>query len=118
MSRRVVSEIQCSRCARVETGPAESMPPPGMDDGPAAFVAKLGALKVQFEDLCVPCTKAVKTHLDAIGKKIEGLSPERAERAPKAPKPKVVKPDVAVIDVDATGAKPATVTHIKKAKDA
>ena len=111
MSRRVVSEIQCSRCARVETGSAPAVPHPAIaqPEVPAAFVVTLGTHRIQFEDLCGPCTKAVKTHLDAIGKKIDGLSPARAERKPKAP----AKQDVAVIDT--TG---KTLPFVKKAKDA
>jgi len=34
-------------------------------------------MKVTFEDLCSPCGRAVKALLTQVGKKIEGLSPDR-----------------------------------------
>ena len=40
---------------------------------------------VKFDDLCSPCGRAVKSALLSIGKKIEGLSPDRKPRTAKAP---------------------------------
>lgn len=42
-------------------------------------------MKVSFEDLCGPCGRAVKALLTQVGKKIEGLSPDRKQNA--KPKP-------------------------------
>jgi hypothetical protein len=42
-----------------------------------AFVAAMDGVQVQFKDLCTPCLKTVKNHLEQIGKKIDGLSPDR-----------------------------------------
>ena len=41
-----------------------------------------------FDDLCSPCARAVKALLMQVGKKIEGLSPDRKQST----KPKVVAP--------------------------
>jgi hypothetical protein len=53
----------------------------GAKGGHPIFVGNLGEgedmLLVQFMDLCTPCLKTVKNHLEAIGKKIDGLSPDR-----------------------------------------
>jgi hypothetical protein len=38
--------------------------------------------KAQFKDLCTPCMQTVKNHLEQIGKKIEGLSPDRKTKPP------------------------------------
>jgi hypothetical protein len=46
-----------------------------------------------FDDLCSPCARAVKALLMQVGKKIEGLSPDRKQSAkPKAEAKKVDKP--------------------------
>jgi hypothetical protein len=76
MARRVVVEVQCSRCDRKElreetqTLQVAVMPPPALK---IWFADK----EVVFEDLCTPCQGAVAGHIESIGKKISGLSPER-----------------------------------------
>jgi hypothetical protein len=48
---------------------------------PPALTVRLGdGTKIDFEDLCEPCMSAVKGHLEAVGKKIVGLSPERKKK--------------------------------------
>ena len=49
-------------------------------------------MHVSFEDLCNPCGRAVKALLTQVGKKIEGLSPDRKQNTkPKAAAPVEVK---------------------------
>lgn len=78
MARKHVVEIKCDRCTRVENrtmGEGESTPLP------ASFKATMGSKEVSFDDLCTPCWTTVKQHLDAISKKIEGMSPDRKKTA-------------------------------------
>ena len=81
MARRTVVEVQCSRCDRKELveSAGEVIATNGLPPGPAkALIVKVSdGTNIEFEDLCSPCMGAVKGHLEAIGKKIEGLSPER-----------------------------------------
>ncbi len=80
MARRVVLEVQCSRCDRKEL--VEEQGQPSDAPAPKALTVALGdGTTIQFDDLCGPCKGAVKGHLEAIGKKIEGLSPERQKKA-------------------------------------
>lgn len=108
MARRTVVEIQCSRCERKELveqpDPALTVTIAAGEGTSRAFFAVMGdGTKVEFEDLCSPCRSAVKSHLEAIGKKIEGVSPERKKKDPKETK----KPEEPVIIVeDATAAPP------------
>lgn len=76
--RKQVLQIQCSRCDRVETLEEEVKP-----QAAHAFQARMGDLTVSWEDLCTPCCKTVKNHLEAIAKKVEGVSPDRKERTAK-----------------------------------
>ena len=61
-------------------------------------------MKVTFEDLCSPCGRAVKALLTQVGKKIEGLSPDRKPSS----KPKVAAPAEAKKPADK---KPASNGH-------
>lgn len=75
--RKQVVELQCSRCERKEQ----------LEESEARksreFKAELGSNIVHFEDLCNPCYKTVLHHLETIGKKIEGLSPDRTIKKEK-----------------------------------
>jgi hypothetical protein len=42
------------------------------------------ALEVRFPDLCGPCKKTIKALLEQIGKRIEGVSPDRKPTEKKA----------------------------------
>src|ERR1700722_799807 len=85
MARRQVVEIQCSRCERKEMRESArelNFPP---QDGEAPWTQFRAELKlsdekllaVVFEDLCTPCQSTVASLVAQIGKKIEGLSPDR-----------------------------------------
>lgn len=76
--RRQVLEVQCSRCARVETVPSEKAAEKVEHH---VFEARLGEMKVEFEDLCTPCQRTVHALLEQIGRKIDGVSPARAGRS-------------------------------------
>ena len=96
--RKVVMEVQCSRCERTEMcalGPVAentSIAPPA-----PVFSARLGTDNVVFDDLCTPCHRTVQAMLGQIAKQVKGLSPDRATKtevkeeakekppAPKAP---------------------------------
>lgn len=86
MARRTVVEVQCSRCERKELveqpDPSTTLTITAAEGAVSrAFFAVMGdGTKVEFEDLCNPCRSAVKSHLEAIGKKIEGVSPERKKK--------------------------------------
>jgi hypothetical protein len=86
MGRRQVVEIQCSRCDRTETQPGklETTPPHVLL---AELVGNDGEDKVivKFEDLCTPCRRTVKALLEQIGKRIDGLSPDRHTKPAPAP---------------------------------
>jgi hypothetical protein len=55
-------------------------------DSRVAFFADLwtdlqaAPVKVRFEDLCAPCQRSVKSLLEQIGKRIEGVSPDRVAK--------------------------------------
>lgn len=81
MARRDVIEVVCDRCPRVEhrTKPAALGVP---DREVPAFTGTLAdGGTVTFVDLCAPCLRAVRSHLDAIGKKLDGMSPDRVAKA-------------------------------------
>jgi hypothetical protein len=83
MARRQVIEVECSRCDRKELRDAHTLLDQNnpTSEPPKALVVRLGdGTKIDFEDLCEPCMGAVKGHLEAIGKKIVGLSPERKKK--------------------------------------
>ena len=90
MGRKQVVEIQCSRCDRTETREGDLE-----DPAIVAFSAVLTSgpeekCSVLFDDLCTPCSRTVRSMLDQIGKRIEGLSPDRkpaAEKKEPAKKP-------------------------------
>lgn len=69
--QRTVVEVKCDRCTRVEERE---------DDKAEAFTAfegRMFGIAVYFDDLCGPCHHTVKNHLEQIGKKLEGMSPDR-----------------------------------------
>jgi hypothetical protein len=75
--RKQVVEITCSRCTRKEYESYEGTPPP-----PRTFKATLvdpagPELVIEFTDLCAPCTRTIRNHLDSIGKEIKATSPDR-----------------------------------------
>lgn len=83
--RKAVVEIACGRCQRVEYAAADADPA----HEPVLRVRFLDVpqpLEVVFEDLCAPCRRAVRTHLTAAVKRVDGLSPDRRPRA-AAPAP-------------------------------
>lgn len=82
MARRTVVEVQCSRCDRKEfrEGVPDTGVHPAITPSMALIVRTGDGLSIDFEDLCEPCVGAVKSHLEAIGKKIVGLSPERKKK--------------------------------------
>lgn len=91
MARRSVVEVQCSRCDRKELRDSQDdvtiIAGPGAVADYKALIVRLGdGTKIDFEDLCAPCMGAVKGHLEAISKKITGLSPERKKKEPVAKK--------------------------------
>lgn len=83
MARKAVVEVQCDRCTRVEHRGVDT-DNVGHHVKDAVFSAYMaGAAPVTFQDLCAPCFRAVANHLEAIGKKIDGLSPDRQEKPAK-----------------------------------
>ena len=83
MARKMVIEVKCSRCDRKEF--IEGNMPDGAGSESAFYLRMSDGTSVSFEDLCGPCTNAVKTHVEAIGKKINGLSPERKKEKEETP---------------------------------
>ena len=78
MARKQVFEVPCSRCDRTEHREGSA------DKPEFIFEAKLfadgspgGDMHVKFSDLCSPCLKSVRALVAQIGKRIEGLSPDR-----------------------------------------
>ena len=94
MARTQVVEVECSRCERKETQQLSVDTVPAGEGSLGQFEAVLrltgttGHIKVTFEDLCGPCQRTVHSLLEQIGKKIEGVSPDRK---PKEPKPEAKK---------------------------
>lgn len=82
MGRSTVSRVQCDRCDRSEVREGE-------DEACGFTATMLGPpdTTVNFQDLCGPCAKTVRGLLEAIGKRIVGLSPDRKPRGPNKPKP-------------------------------
>lgn len=102
--RKLVYETKCSRCERTEMQEASpedlTNPEPEAADSVAFYAAlahggeKQGdALVVQFEDLCTPCRRTIKALLEQVGKRIEGVSPDRksSEAKPASTKPRGAK---------------------------
>jgi hypothetical protein len=95
MARRVVVEVQCGRCERKELvtweeGKGKVGVSQHTFSGSFTPPVPLGVVNeshVVFDDLCTPCQKTVLALLSQIGKKIDGLSPDRKEgRKSKAKK--------------------------------
>jgi hypothetical protein len=100
--RKLVYETQCSRCDRKEmqeASPEDLASPEPEDADSLSFYASLAnagekhgdALVVQFQDLCTPCKRTIKALLEQVGKKIEGVSPDRKAVEKKASKKPVAK---------------------------
>lgn len=92
MARTQVVEVDCSRCERKETQPPSTGTVAGADSvGQFEAVLRLtgttGHIKVTFEDLCGPCQRTVHSLLEQIGKRIEGVSPDRKPKEAKEAKP-------------------------------
>src|SRR5580698_7462368 len=83
-------EVQCARCTRKEMkAAAESDLTRPEEPEIMRFQAHLaGHAQVKFSDLCAPCIRAVSALLQQIGKKIDGMSPDRkpTDKADKAKK--------------------------------
>jgi hypothetical protein len=79
--RKVVVEVQCSRCDRKESvGYDASKETPFQE---RVFEAQLRPdPPVLFDDLCGPCQRSVKALLEQIGKKVKGMSPDRMTKEP------------------------------------
>jgi hypothetical protein len=115
--RKTVIETSCSRCSRVETlSPAPSSPVAPDTQGSQAsetpeptFKALLVVghtrMHVVFDDLCGPCSRAVKGLLTQVGKVIVGQSPDRAPRTIKKDAPEAKKAQ-AVPEKKANGQQP------------
>lgn len=73
--RRQVVEVQCARCARKQL----------VDESTVTdfFQATLNSTVIEFEDLCTPCFKTIEKLLEAISRKIDGLSPDRQMKRKK-----------------------------------
>jgi hypothetical protein len=79
--RRQVVEIECGRCDRIERQDLV-----GVDlaaPGSTSFTAVLlvsgeRVMDLHFDELCKPCTKTVRNHLEAVSKEIKKASPNRA----------------------------------------
>jgi hypothetical protein len=70
-------------------------------------------LEVRFEELCSPCRKTLHALLLQVGKKIDGLSPDRKPRKPKAEKVEAKKE----VHAQPNGHEPP-VTHASASKPA
>lgn len=83
MARKQVVEIECARCARVEYQDADGAM--GVSDVPVfegrlALPSGTDDIRVRFSDLCSPCLRTVKALIEQIGRKIDGVSPNRPEK--------------------------------------
>jgi hypothetical protein len=77
--QKTVIEVQCDRCTRTEERDGDLSKEVNL----AAFEGRMFGLAVRFEDLCTPCLRTVKNHLEQIGKKLEGVSPDRVAKNPE-----------------------------------
>lgn len=95
MARKAVVEVQCERCSRKEmqeltphdTAAQPAEPPPVFFGRLQVFGTK--PLEAKFGDLCGPCLRTVTALFEQIGKKVEGLSPDRVAK----PKETKVEPE-------------------------
>lgn len=83
MSRKIVVEVACDRCSRVEYRKMDEAET--TTEQVATLTLSLAAqgktgLLAEFGELCGPCYHTVLQHAEAIAKKIEGLSPDRKAR--------------------------------------
>ena len=89
MARKVVTEIQCSRCGAYHYEKSNTLE--GKPEQPAATAAMNGKTIFSFDDLCVRCTSVLETVLTKIKKPLEKKSPVRKPKddaaAPPAPPP-------------------------------
>jgi hypothetical protein len=85
LSKKQVVEIQCERCPRKEYVASATPALPHI-------VITIGETTHKFEDLCTSCRKAVEGHIAEIVKKLDGRSPERKAKEPKAKEKPPVEP--------------------------
>jgi len=110
MTTQDVRKVHCDRCKRVEEKPifepsfsvaggvtnlqpqtwTGTIPTPAftaliLEEGSIGTGNHIPAVprKVEFVDLCEPCRRTISALLEQIGKKIDGLSPERKPREAK-----------------------------------
>jgi hypothetical protein len=91
--RKLMFETQCSRCDRKEMQEpsqeelqeelAAGDKAPGLEDA-LSFYASLGSTEVKFKDLCTPCRRTITAVLEQVGKRIDGVSPDRKQVEKKA----------------------------------
>ncbi len=86
MARKQVTQVQCERCERVETREIVASDLDNNQVKAADIHIFFGGKDTKFDDLCDPCKRTVASHVEAITKKIEGLSPDRKETPPKSKK--------------------------------
>lgn len=72
-------------------------------------------LAVRFEDLCTPCLRTVKNHLEQIGKKLEGMSPDRVAKS-LDDEPALVAPISPMLPPGTTFGPPPSITSAAKVK--
>lgn len=85
--QKTVLEIQCDRCTRSEE---RVITESSGELAERAFTGMMFGMTVRFDDLCTPCLRTVKNHLEQIGKKLEGVSPDRVAKGPEEDGPPVV----------------------------
>jgi len=88
VAKKTVVEIQCDRCPRREYIDGDA----AAQQGPTTVTFQ--GKTITFSDLCSACHAAVASHVEAIGKKLEGRSPERTAKTSK-PAPEGASPPAA-----------------------
>jgi len=99
VAKKTVVEIQCDRCPRREYLDGDA----AKAHGPT--VVTFAGNTIKYDDLCEACRVAEASHVEAIGKKLEGRSPERAAKL-KEPAPEGAGP-VNVVPVPPEATRPA-----------
>ena len=87
--RYPVIEVSCSRCERIEHVPAHVDADRPHDSSKFAtlevslVVGEVTEVSCKLQDLCAPCLRTVRKHLQSIQKPIKGHSPNRSAQPKK-----------------------------------
>ena len=83
MGRKVVLQVNCDRCTKVEHRTVPQGQAPAQE---VVFSATFRGKTVRYEDLCLNCIEVIDAHWKEITKTMQKISPQRDRSKKEQPK--------------------------------